>query len=229
MSNYHKTLLATLALILAAGTPAFAIQRVAARFGVLEVRFGYAMPQGQYDGLPGLDFIFDETELVEFDADRVYKDGFALGLSYGQMLGGNWRASVAFDYARNEIKNPIFQRIGDYEYTITLPDKWTFHQYDLTLRGAFAFTDLSQMAWSPFVGLGVSTGLSTVRSPGYATESEFDFGMSLDFGLDVKLFQAADNRSFVALSSINSWNFLSSGERASHLQVGGGIKYFFKP
>jgi len=229
MSRYCKTLLATLALVLGASAPSFAIQRVAARFGVLEVRFGYAMPQGQYDGLPGLDFIFDESELVEFDADRVYKDGFALGLSYGQMLGGNWRVSVAFDYSRNEIRNPILQQIGLYEYSIAFPHRLTAHQYDLTLRGAYAFTDLSQTVWSPFVGVGLSTGLSSNTSPGYTTESEFDFGMCLDFGLDVKIWQAADNRSFVALSSINSWNFLSTGERVSHLQIGGGIKYFFKP
>jgi len=222
--------ISALALIMAAATPAGAIQRVAAKFGIVEARFGYAMPLGEYDGLPGLDFIFDESELVAFDAERVYEDGYAFGLSYGQALGGHWRASVGFDYARNKVKNPIIQRIGDYQYSIEdLPNNLSNDQYDLAFRTAYAFTDLNQLGWSPFLGLGALAGLSSSRSPGYPANSEFDFGMSLDFGLDVKLWQGSDGRTFAALSSINSWNFVTTGERVSHLQIGGGLKYFFKP
>ena len=211
------------------GSQAFGIERVAARFSYLELRSSYAMPQGEYDGLPGMDFLFDDTELVTFDANKVFDDGFAFGLTYGQMLGGNWRASVGFDYARNKIKNPILQQKGIYEYRITFLDDETYQQYDLTFRGAYSPTNLAQTPLSPYVGLGASAGLSSATAPGYENELEFNLGVSLDFGLDVKLWQAADNRSFVALSSINSWNFLTTAERISHLQVGGGIRYFFKP
>lgn len=218
-----------LLVICGVGSPAYGIERVAARFGYLELRFSYAMPQGEYDGIPGMDFVFDSTELVSFDAGRVFDDGFAAGLTYGQMLGGNWRASVGFDYARNKIKNPILQEKGIYEYRITFLDDETYQQYDLTFRGAYSPTNLAQTPWSPFVGLGASAGLSSATAPGYENQLEFDFGMSLDFGVDVKLWQAADNRSFLALSSMNSWNFLTTAQRISHLQVGGGIRYFFKP
>jgi len=218
-----------LALVVVAIAPAQAIQRVSARTGVIEVRFGYAMPLGEYDGLPGIDFIFDESELIAFDAERVFDDGIGLGFTYGQMLGNHWRVSVGFDFAQNKVKNPIIQQIGDYQYSVSFPDDPTYKQYDLSLRAAYALTDVHQAGWSPFVGVGVLTGLSAITSPGYETDSEFDFGMSLDFGLDVKLWEASGGRSFVALSSINSWNFLVTGERVSHLQIGGGVKYFFRP
>ena len=76
---FSRIRLAILALTLVAlaAIPAQAIQRVASKFGMLEVRFGYAMPMGEYNGLPGLDFIFDESDLVAFDAERVFDDGFA--------------------------------------------------------------------------------------------------------------------------------------------------------
>lgn len=215
--------------LVVAATPAHAIQRVAARFGIMEVRFGYAMPQGDYDGLPGLDFIFDESDLVAFDAENTFEDGFAAGISYGQMLGGHWRASFGFDYARNKVKNPIMQLIGDYQYRIDFTDDLTYNQYDLSFRTAYAITDLRQYGWSPFVGLGALAGMSTSQSPGYESQMKLDFGMSLDFGLDAKLWEGADRRSFVALSSINSWNFVTTGDRVSYLQIGGGLRYFFKP
>jgi hypothetical protein len=229
-----------LTLVAIAAIPAQAIQRVASKFGILEVRFGYAMPLGEYDGLPGMDFIFDDTvafspdpivvsKSVALDADRVFNDGFAAGLSYGQMIGGHWRALVAFDYARNKVKNPIIQQIGDSVYTISFTDDLTYNQYDLAFRASYAFADLRKYGWSPFLGLGALAGLSTSQSPGYQTDSEFDFGMSLDCGLDVKLWEAQNGHSFATLSSINSWNFFATGERVSHLQIGGGIKYFFKP
>jgi hypothetical protein len=228
LSGKHIGTLA-LMLLVAAATPAHAIQRVAPRIGIIEVRFGYAMPLGEYDGLPGLDFIFDESDLVSFDAENVFEDGFAAGISYGQMLGGHWRASFGFDYARNKVKNPIMQQIGDYLYRIDFTDDLTYNQYDLSFRTAYAFTDLRQYRWSPFLGLGAMAGLSTSQSPGYETQMKLDFGMDLDFGLDVKLWEGADKRSFVALSSINSWNFVATGDRVSYLQIGGGLRYFFKP
>jgi hypothetical protein len=220
-------------LLLSVAIPAHAIERVASRFGALEIRFGYAMPLGEYDGLPGLDFIFEDSasgaELVDFDAERVFDDGFAFGFSYGQILAGRWRASIGFDYARHDVKNPIIQQIGDYQYSIAFPDDVSYNQYGLSFRVAYAPTDLHRQGWSPFVGVGALSGLSAISSPGYETDSEFDFGMSLDFGLDVKLWENPDARSFVALSSINSWSFVATGERVSHLQIGGGLKYFFKP
>lgn len=229
MPHLPKLLTLTLFFIFAYNSSSYAIQRVAPKLGVLEFRGGYAMPLGDYNGIPGLDFVFDDTELVSFDADNVFNEGFALGISYGQIAGGHWLMSIGLDYARNKIKNPILQDIGNFQYSMAFLDDQTYQQYDLSLRGAYLFNNLAHTFWSPFFGLGASAGLSSTSSPGYQTESEFDFGLSLDFGLDYKLWKAAGNRSFVTLSSINSWNFVATGDRISYLQVGGGIKYYFKP
>jgi hypothetical protein len=158
-------------LLLSVAIPAHAIERVASRFGALEIRFGYAMPLGEYDGLPGLDFIFEDSargaELVDFDAERVFDDGFAFGFSYGQILAGRWRASIGFDYARHDVKNPIIQQIGDYQYSIAFPDDVSYNQYGLSFRVAYAPTDLHRQGWSPFVRLRDGQRIRFRHEPGF--------------------------------------------------------------
>ena len=229
MSRLRNSLVLTIVLAIGLGGSASAIQRVAAKVGVLEFRVGYAMPQGDYDGIPGMDFLFDDTELVAFDAERVYKDGFTVGLSYGQILNKHWLISVGLDYTRNKVKNPILQEIGQYQYSIDFLEDPTYHQYDLSFRSGYFLNNPVRHAWTPYFGVAALVGVSTVSAPGHETNSELDFGMSLDFGLDFKIWAEPDSRTFVTLSSINSWNFLSTKERVSHLQIGGGIKYFFGP
>jgi hypothetical protein len=226
--THRKTILAVLALVLGLGDQTFAIERVASRLGYLEVRSSYAIPQGTYEGLPGLDFDFGDGQTFAFDADRVFDDGFALGLTYGQLMGRYWRTSFGFDYAKNKVKNPILQNEGIYEYRVGFTDDETYHLYDLTIRGAFAPTNLEQSPWCPFVGLGVAFGFGSANAPGYETNYDFGTALSLDFGADVKLWTAPDSRSFVALSSINSWDIMATGNRIKLLQIGGGLRYFFK-
>ncbi len=229
MFRHRTTLLLAAVLLVGVAGQSYAIQRVAPRIAVLEFRGGYAMPLGSYDGIVGVPFEFDPGEIVHFDAERVYRDGLHLGISLGRLSGNHWQRSVGFDYARSRIENPIEQEIGIYIYTISFPEDLTYQQYDLTLRQAYLFNNLTQTAWNPYFGLSATAGLAVVTAPGFETESQLTFALGLDFGLDFKVWQAADNRSFVTLSSINSWDFLATGERVSYLQVGGGIKYYFRP
>jgi len=226
---HRKALLAAAALVLAMAGQILALERVPAKFSYLEVRFSYAMPLGAYDGLPGFDFDFGEDGLIEFDADRVYDDGFGFGLTYGQLFGANWRTSAGFDYANNKIKNPIIQQSGIYEYRIGFTDDLTYQQYDLAVHTSYSPLGLVQSTWSPYFGLGGAIGMASATASGYESDYEFNLAFSLDFGLDAKLWTAPDDRSFLTLASINSWNFAASGDRVKHLQIGGGLRYFFKP
>ena len=229
MVFFRKILWIAPILLVGLAGQAFAIQRVAPKIGVLEFRGGYGTPQGNYDGIVGVDFVFGADEIIEFDAEDVYDNGFTAGIGYGQVVGGHWLLSLSLDYARNKIKNPIERETGDYLYTISFVEDPTYNQYDLTLHGGYLSNDLAHSIWSLNFGLSAAAGISSLTSPGYETETQGNFALGLDFGLDLKIWTAADKRSFMTLSSINNWNFLSTGARASQLQIGGGIKYFFKP
>lgn len=229
MSRLRKSLVLTIVLAIGLGGSASAIQRVAAKVGVLEFRVGYAMPQGSHWGLTGAPFETSTQVPLKGDATDIYKDGFNLGIAYGQILNKHWLISLGFDYTRNKVKDPIVLRIGDATYTDNFPEERTYQRYDLSFRSGYFLNNPVRHAWTPYFGVAALVGLSTLSIPGHETNSEFDFGMSLDFGLDFKIWAEPDSRTFVTLSSINSWNFLSTKERVSHLQIGGGIKYFFGP
>jgi hypothetical protein len=186
------------------------------------------MPQGTHKGMPGSPFATDDGDILEFNAPNVYKDGYYLGIGIGQVMDGAWFASVGFDYARNEVQRPIEQRFGDDIFSTTMERGTTYRQYDLTFRTSYSFIDLDHNPMSPFVGLNGSAGLQVLSAPGYASNNEFDFGLGLDFGLDFKVWSASDKRSFMTVSSMNSWNLVSTGARVSHLSVGAGIRYFYK-
>jgi hypothetical protein len=207
---------------------ALAIQRVAPRLSLLEFRGGYGMPLGSYDQIIGTTFEFDPGEIVSFDAERVYAEGYNLGFSYGQMIGGHWLAAIGFDYARHKIENPIEQEIGPYIYTISFLGNPRYSQYDLTLKGQYVFNNLAHQVWSPFVGLAASAALSTLSAEGFETESDGTFALSLDFGVDFKIWKSSDGRAFLTLASVNSWDFVASDTRPNLLRIGGGLRYFFK-
>jgi hypothetical protein len=229
MLQNWKSILAILILTVFACGQALAIQRVAPKMGVWEFRGSYAMPQGTYDGIVGIPFDFGNGQYFEADAEDVYEDGFGFGVSYGQIVGGHWQFSIGFDYSQSDVLDSLGWVLADTLFSITFVGPTEAHQYDLTLRGVYELNNLAHTFWSPFFGLSAATGLTSVSTRGYESDNQINFALNMDFGLDVKIWQDANNRSFVTLSSMNSWNFLTTGERASYLQIGGGIKYFFKP
>ena len=64
---------------------------------------------------------------------------------------------------------------------------------------------------------------------GYDNENDLTLAASLNFGAEVKLHTAASGRSFVALASMNNWNFYAANDRPKYLHIGGGLKYYFRP
>ena len=216
----------TLTLVSGIAVNSFAIERVPGRMNYLEIRSGYAMPLGDYTGLPGVPFVDQDGFPVSIEGTNVYKDGVSFGVGYGQVFGGKWIAGASFEYARNAVKDPIIQPGFA---PVSFPKESAYNHYAIVLNWAYAPLDLRDQSWSPYFGPSVSLGLASLSAPGYVTEYQTDFGLDLAFGMDFRVWQSADNRSMVALSSINSWNFVATSDRVSHLQIGGGLKYFFKP
>lgn len=226
--HIRNSLIWTVVLAVFLSSSSYAIQRAARRTSFVEFRGGYAMPQGTHKSLLGSPFWGPADGIYEIDATNVFEDGFDLGISYGQVLSGHWSGSVGFDYARNEVQRPIQQMIGDYPYVVSFAKETVYKRFDLTFAAGYSFIDLAHDSWSPYGGLRATAGLNTATAPGVETLSEFEYGLGLDFGLDFKIWSAPDNRSFMTVSSLNSWNLVSTGERVSHLSIGAGIRYFYK-
>lgn len=217
------------ALILACAGATQAITRVAPKMNVLEFHGGVGMPQGTYDELVGTEFLFDPNERVEFDADQVYDNGFYMGLGYGRVFGGHWNAVFGFDFAQCNVKDPIEKTIGIYQYSIDFTEPPTWRSYDLSARVLYGLFDLVESPASPYLGVGLTGGLSTLSAKGFDNQSNATYAVSAEFGLDVKLWHDVEERSLMTLSSINSYEFAASGDRARLLRIGLGIKYFFRP
>lgn len=215
------------ALVLTLAGPSMAITRVAPKVNILEFHGGYGMPQGTYDQIIGTDFIFPTGQVADFDAENVYDNGFYFGLSYGRVIGGHWQTTVGFDFVQIGAKDSIAQ--AGYDYYITFPEKNTLRSYDINLKAVYGLNDLVNSSWSPFLGLGMTGGLSTLSAEGYESESNATYALSVDFGLDAKIWHDVEDRTFVTISSINSYELAGSGDRARLLRIGGGIKYFFRP
>ena len=105
----------------------------------------------------------------------------------------------------------------------------TYRQYDLEFNVNYLLNNLARTFWSPYVGIGAQAGFTSLSEKGADDQSDLKFALSLNFGVDFKIWGEPKNRSFVTLSSINSLNFLGSDNRPQYLNIGGGLRYYFRP
>jgi len=218
--------ISALTLIIAAATPAHAIQRVAPKFGIVEVRFGYAMPLGTHTGTFVDDFVY-EDRLYEANAKDVYKEGVVLGVAFGQTSTRNLTLGIGFQYVAHDFEDTAVSNDGTVGfYQDETP---TYRQFDLQISARYSPFDIRSVPIAPYAGVSISPGLGKADFRSFQDEYQITLSTSLDFGADFRIWSAPDGRSFLCLSSINSWDFYGSGDRVRHLQIGGGIKYFFKP
>ncbi len=217
------------ALLLLAVAPIEAVTKVGRKYNVLEFGAGYASPVGEYDHISQIDFIDDVGIVRNLDADQVYDPSFSIGMSLGQ-LRNHWSVSVGAVYTRvNQLE--AFEvgyniwRFGP-EGGAVVPD---FNQFDLRLNINYQFTDLTNMNFAPFAGLGLAAGLIAQSAPGYETEYEANTLLSANFGAEFKVWTSADKRKFLTLASVNSYDLLSSGYRPRNLNIGGAIKLYVRP
>ena len=227
MNRMKITALAIL-LICIISSDALGISRVARRLNLMEIYGGVGMPSGEYDGFPGLPFEINSRR-ADAKADDIYGSAFHFGITYGQLRNRHILVSVGFQFTENAVEDAIPLSLDTMLFIFTPWDGFKIRQYDLTFNLNYFLLDLNEQSWSPYFGIGFQAGIASLSFDDFPTENEFTTSLGFNFGADLRLWQDPGERSMVTLSSINTWNFVTSNDRPAYLQIGGGIRYWFRP
>ena len=200
------------------------IERTAKRWYMLDLYGGTSMPQGENWGIVGEPLFTDYTFSVP--ADSIYKDAFHLGLRYAA-LSSNWLMGVGFRYTNVIVRDTI--DVYPYNPVLFRNSIANVSQWDLDLFIHCYPLDLTKNAFSPYLGIDIQSGILSLTASGYKSRNEMTFAISADFGADIKIFSGESGRSFVTLASVNSYQFVGTNDRPKYLNVGVGLKYFFRP
>lgn len=227
---YRKTILTVLTALICGGIASSAdaaISRVAKRINVVEFQGGYALPIGSYDGIDIIDFIDTQGRLVELDADAVYDPSFYLGVNYGQLRNDHIMFSVGFRWTH--INPDDTYQVDDWLTYSFVPETPSFNQYDLDFDLDYFLFNPSQTTLAPYLGFGFHGGILSATSNLYESARDFNLAVGVNFGADFAVWNAADGRSFIALSSVNEWILTASDSRVKYLNIGAALKYYFRP
>jgi len=200
-----------------------AIRRVPARYNLLNFYGGYAIPHGEYSEV-GL-FRWEDTSGRPYlwDADSMFNETFYFGVDYGSIVNRRFQYLVGFRYTNHDI---IDARVLEMESQGV--GKLTYRTYDLNFEVNAYLLDLSENVFSPYAGAGFQAGLVVYHEKGYDSDSKIKVAGSVNFGADFKVFEGPNKGSFVTLASANSYNLFASDNRPQYLQIGGGLRYWFR-
>ncbi|UCD64094.1 MAG: hypothetical protein JSW34_01290 [Candidatus Zixiibacteriota bacterium] len=220
--------LAAAVLALALTSPAHAgIVKVAKRLNVVTFFGGYAHPVGSYNGIDVIDFIDSGGRLANLDAGDVYDPGFYFGLGYGQIRNDHILFNLSFRWIHINTEDTFWVDpfIG---YTF-YPQTPAFNQYDLDFDLNWLFVNPSYSLLSPYLGLGFHAGITSASGEFIETENDVTLALGLNFGADLAVWRAGDNRSVITVSSVNEWIVAASDKRPRYLNLGAAVKYYFRP
>jgi len=209
-----------------------AVTRVARAFNLVEFSGGYMQPTGRYGRLGIIDFADVTDRRVRLDADKVFDPSFTFNFSFGKLLGDRLLTSVGFRYTKVNTLDTFYVTgpdVGDsviYSYLVGTP---SFNQYDLTFDINYFLLSPVQSVFAPYIGAGVDFGLLAQTLKGFESESDANLGLTFNFGADIKVWEDPNTGNFLALSSINEWHFAGLNDHPKFLNIGGGIRYYFRP
>jgi hypothetical protein len=211
------------AIVLLSG-PASALTRESRSLYVGDLHFGYSAPFGNYNGIGSFDWSGGYLT-----ASELHDPTYHLGFNLAKIQNDRVWVGVGFRYTRVNVND----NVGDFlQYDDGTPidtEILKFNQYDMFLDVNYYLMSLYNESFAPYFGGQLIGGLTSWSPPGYRSESKFSLGLAVNFGADFKIWSAADKRSFVTLASVNSWQLLAGGNRPRYLNIGGGIRYFFRP
>jgi hypothetical protein len=235
-------MVAVLAFMFAAPAGQAGISRVAKRLNMIDFYAGGSMATGKYGGLGQTHW--DDLANAFFpnpkvDGSNLYGSSYHLGFDYGQLRYNHLLLAVGFRYTKVELKDSVRIPFEDPEAVHWLRGDFYsgVNLYDLSFDMNYFLTNATTSTFSPYVGLGLKAGLMVFSTDArdeesgleYADENELKFTTSLNFGADMRVYSAPSGRSFATISSVNSWDILGTGGRPRYLNIGGAIKYYFRP
>jgi len=204
-----------------------AMVRVAKRYNLIDVYGGASTAVGKYDGIAGFtDFRDEDGSLIDIDADLIYKPTFHLGFNYGQLRNNRMLATIGFrftDVAQEDAGVLLFISSQGAAAEAKL------RQFDLDFNFNVLLMNITEKSLSPYVGVGFRAGFTSATAKGFESESHLNTVLAGNFGAELKLWEHAKKRSFVTLASVNSYDLFSSSDRPKYLNIGGALKYYFRP
>ena len=198
-----------------------AITRTTRKLNIVEFFGGINTPHGENVGLVNGPFLDDTNSPITLDAEQWLDKSFFLGLNYGALYGVHSLFQVGFRFTDHNVHKNVIVINGGIDYS--------YYQLDLDFSYKYLLMDINKSTISPHLGGSVNAGFTTLNPRGFDTESELNIGFSLEFGADLKLWSSADNSNFLTLASTNNYNLLSSNSRIKNLNLGLGLKYYFRP
>jgi hypothetical protein len=201
-----------------------AVERVSRLMNFVDFYVGGSTPVGERDGLPDVEFS-DFVANAELNSDKVYENTFHMGVTYGQ-LRSHFLWSIGLHYTDHR---PFDLIELSPDTSLVLNFNPTYRQLDINFGLNAYLLDIMKSGFSPYAGLAVRGGIMRIDDDVNEADYTANLGMSVNFGADLKLWSAADARSFVTLSSVNSYDFYGSSDRPNYLNIGGAIKYYFSP
>lgn len=206
-------ILTMIGLILPGG--ATAVTKIPKTLNFLSISGGINSPVGTVEGIPGNKFLGGGTLFV-FDATDAYENANFLSFDYGQVYFRHLSLSVGFYYIGHSFRDSIFDGVTP-----------KLKQYDLAVKSHYLLNDLRSSFWTPYAGLSLLSGFTTVDWGGAENENRLTLALGIDFGAEVKLHKFSYSKGFLTLASVNSYNFLTTGDRPQYLQIGGALKYYY--
>lgn len=221
----YMSLLTITAISLLLVSSAFPVTKTSRIMNFIDFYAGGSTPVGERDGLPDYEFL-NGAQSVEVKSEDIYDNTFHLGMTYGQLRYSHFLWSIGWHYTDHKVVDtiPLSDSVG-----LELLYDPTYRQVDIDFNFNFYLMDLMKSSFSPYTGLGIHGGILKIDDDVNSADYSANLGLSWNFGADLKIWSSADARSFVTLSSVNSYDFYGSNDRPEYLNIGGAVKYYFRP
>lgn len=238
MSGIIRTIMLLLFGIFTVGEIAEAgLRKVPRRYYVIDFLGGYSKPVGEYNGIGGLvDLRDNQQKPIDVNASDLYDPSFHFALNYGQIRNRRMLYTIGFRFTHLDQADLNKLMLDEQNITSIVGPSWFFNnekpsmnQYDLSFNLNFLFLDIAKRSLTPSVGLGFRAGFTSMKLKGVDSESQLDLALGVNFGAEFKLWESSRKRSFLTIASENSYEFTATGDRPRFLNIGLGIKYYFKP
>ncbi len=220
MSKLRSAALLVVLCLTLAAADSFAISRTSRSLNYLQVFGSYNSPMGEVEffNLPDYN--------GNFDADDVYESGGSFGIGLGQVRAGRMHWGLDFRYTKHELQDVVENN----DVVVTGIEGLGISNYDLDLSINYYLSDMAQIGFSPFVGLGVTAGIMSAGydNDDFDNETEMKALAGLNFGFDFRLAQNADG-SQISLVSLNRYDIMASDERPRYLNLGLALRYYVRP